>query len=190
MNDSNTDILQIDVDSPGELEVENLIKINPGKSKSLSFMRAQVKDPLDYIFGVQRILEASSCEYLEIILCSDLSWTYQTNYTVQKDWRVLHFIMRVLKGVNSYTKSLAYLSLVRLILENGAVCWDPYSEGHINALDHVQKKVAKFANRMSDLVWDTLVQRRKIAGICALFKAYTGEQAWQSIGDRLKDHAT
>jgi hypothetical protein len=98
--------------------------------------------------------------------------------------------MRVLKKVNSYTISLAYMSLVRLILENGAMYWDPYSEGQINALDHVQKKVAKFANHISDLVWETLVQRRRIAGICALFKAYIGEQAWQSIWNRLKDHAT
>ena len=79
---------------------------------------------------------------------------------------------------------------MHLILENGAFCWDPYSEGQINALDRVQKKVAKFANHMSDSVWETLVQLRKITGICVLFKAYTGEQAWQSTGDRLQNHAT
>ena len=28
--------------------------------------------------------------------------------------------------------------------------------------------------------------RRKIARICTLFKAHTGERAWKSIGDRLK----
>jgi hypothetical protein len=27
---------------------------------------------------------------------------------------------------------------------------------------------------------------RKIAHLCALFKAYTGEQAWKAIGDRLQ----
>jgi hypothetical protein len=37
----------------------------------------------------------------------------------------------------------------------------------------------------SDSVWETLVHRRKIARICALFKAYTGKQSWKSIGDRL-----
>ena len=50
--------------------------------------------------------------------------------------------MHVPKKVNIYTKSLAYMSLVRLILENRALCWDPYSKGQINALDRVQKKVA------------------------------------------------
>jgi len=37
------------------------------------------------------------------------------------------------------------MTLVCLILEYGAVCWDLYREGQIHALDRVQKKVAKFA---------------------------------------------
>jgi hypothetical protein len=28
------------------------------------------------------------------------------------------------------------------------------------------------------------IKRRKIARICALFKAYTGERAWKAIGDK------
>jgi len=51
----------------------------------------------------------------------------------------------------------------------------------------VQKKTAKFANRTNYSVWETLAKRRKIARICALFEAYTGERAWKSRGDRLKE---
>jgi hypothetical protein len=54
--------------------------------------------------------------------------------------------------------------------------------GQINALDRVQKKAAKFANHTNDSVWETLTQRRRIARICALFKAYTGEPARKSRG--------
>jgi hypothetical protein len=75
---------------------------------------------------------------------------------------------------------------VHPVLEYGALCWGLYREGQINALIHVQKKVAKLANHMNDSVWEALVQRRKIACLCALFKAYTAEEAWKSIGDRLK----
>jgi hypothetical protein len=32
----------------------------------------------------------------------------------------------------------------------------------------------------------TLTQHRKVSLICALFKAYTGEQAWKATGDRLE----
>jgi hypothetical protein len=55
--------------------------------------------------------------------------------------------MRDLKKGNTSnnTKSLAYTSLVRPILEYGAVCWDAYREGQIKALDRVQKKASKFA---------------------------------------------
>jgi hypothetical protein len=31
-----------------------------------------------------------------------------------------------------------------------------------------------------------LTQRRQVARACTLFKAYTGERAWKTIGDRLE----
>jgi len=41
----------------------------------------------------------------------------QVNYIVQKAWKALRFVMNVLKKGNRNTKSLAYTSLVRPILE-------------------------------------------------------------------------
>jgi hypothetical protein len=73
------------------------------------------------------------------------------------------------------------MSLVVPVLEYGAACWDPYRKGQINALDRVQNTVAKFAHHRNDSNWETLTQRREIARICALFKAYTGERAWKAI---------
>jgi hypothetical protein len=75
---------------------------------------------------------------------------------------------------------------VRPILEYGVACWDPCREGQINALGRLQKKAADFANHTSDSVWENLAQRSKIAGICALFKSYSGERAWEATGDRLQ----
>ena len=60
MNDSDIDKLQIDLDRLGEWAVENVMKINPGKSKAVSFTIAGVKDPFNDFLGVQRIPEASS----------------------------------------------------------------------------------------------------------------------------------
>ena len=144
-----------------EWAVENAMKINPSKSKAVRFTRARLKDPLDYSLANTLIPEASSCKYLGIILRSDLNWADHVNYTVKKAWRALHFTMRILKKGNSNTKSLAYMSLVRPILEYGAACWDPYREGQISALDRVQKKVAKFAHHTNILNWETLASRRK-----------------------------
>ena len=84
--------------------------------------------------------------------------------------------MCVLKKGNKNTKSLANTSLVSPILEYGSACWDPCREGQINALDRVQKKAAQFTNHMKDSDWETLAQRRTIARLCALLKAYSGER--------------
>ena len=94
--------------------------------------------------------------------------------------------MHILKKGNSSIKILAYMTLVRPVLEYGAACWDPYREVKIHALDRVQKKAAKFAYHMNESNWDTLSQCRKISHICVLFKLYSGEWAWKAIGDRLQ----
>jgi hypothetical protein len=132
------------------------------------------------------IPEANSCKKLGIILRSDLSWADHANYKAKKAWKALNFTMRILRKGNSNTKSLAYVSLVRPILEYGAPCWDPYREGQINALDRVQKKAAKFFHQKISPNWESLASRRKVSRLCALYKAYCGEWAWKDIGDSLK----
>jgi hypothetical protein len=94
--------------------------------------------------------------------------------------------MRIVKRGNKNTKNLAYTSLVRPIFEYGAACWDPYRECQISALDRVQNKAAKFAYHSGVSDWKSLAQRRKLARMCALYKAYTSERAWKEIGDRLR----
>jgi hypothetical protein len=59
-------------------------------------------------------------------------------------------------------------------------------KGQINALDRVQKNADKFANHTNYSGWETLAQRRKMARICSLFKAYIRERAWKSIRDMVK----
>ena len=129
------------------------MKINPNKSRAVRFTTARVKDPLDYSLANILTPEASSCKYLGIILRSDLSWADQVNYTVEKAWRALHFTMRIIKKRNGNTKRLAYMSLVRPILEYGASCWGPYKEEQISALDRVQKKAAKLPHHTNSSNW-------------------------------------
>jgi hypothetical protein len=130
-----------------------------------------------YVLPFEMRLENATVCTLVVILRSDLSWADQVNYTVNKAWRALHFAMRIFKKGNSNTKSLAYTSLVRPILEYGAAYWDPYMEGQISAIDRVQKRAAKFANHMNRPKWETLASHRKLLRICTLFKTYSGERA-------------
>jgi hypothetical protein len=48
INNEHTENLQKDLDRLGEWAVQNLMKINPSKSKAVCFTRARVKDPLSY----------------------------------------------------------------------------------------------------------------------------------------------
>jgi hypothetical protein len=100
--------------------------INPAKSKAVCFTRARVTEPLNYSLRDPVSLVASSCKYLGLILHSNLSWALQVKYMVKETWKTLHFTMRILKKGNSNTKSFAYTSVVRPILEYGVTCRDPY----------------------------------------------------------------
>jgi len=93
--------------------------------------------------------------------------------------------MHIHKKGNNNMKRLAYMALVRPILEYGAVCWDPYREGQVSDLNRVQKRAAKFANNINELGWETLAQQRLIARTYALFKAYAMRWAWKAIRNRL-----
>ena len=87
----------------GEREVENGMKINPGESKVIRITRARGKNPLGYSFCDQKIPEANSCKYLR----DDVNWVDQLNYTVQKAWKALHFVMRALKKGNRNSKKFS-----------------------------------------------------------------------------------
>jgi hypothetical protein len=97
INNEDMGKLQKDLDRLGEWAVENVMKINPSKSKAIRFTGARVKDPINYSLMDTLIPEASSCKYLGIILRSELSWADQVNNTVKKAWKTLHFTMRILQ---------------------------------------------------------------------------------------------
>ena len=54
----------MDLNRLGEWAEENEMKINPGKSKAVSFTKSRVNERIRYYFGYQLILEASSFKYL------------------------------------------------------------------------------------------------------------------------------
>ena len=113
MDSCDIDKLQTDLKRIGEWAVENDMKINPSKSKAVSFTKARVKERIRCYLGDQLIPEASSFKYLGIIIRSDLNGADHVNYTLRKAWEALHFVMRVLKNGNNNTKHLTYTALVR-----------------------------------------------------------------------------
>jgi hypothetical protein len=135
--------------------MENEMKINPGYSVTVSCTKARVKERIRYNAGGLLIPEASSFKYLGVIICSDLNWADHVNYTLRKNWKALHFIMRVPKKGKYNGVCSAYTALVRPILEHRAVCWDPHSEGQVSAENWVHKRPAKFANNINESSLET-----------------------------------
>jgi len=85
------------LDTLGGWAVENGIKMNPGKSRTIRFTRVQVRNQVSYCLDDQKIPEASSCKYYGIILRSDLNCVDQVNYKTQKAWKAFLFVVRVKK---------------------------------------------------------------------------------------------
>jgi hypothetical protein len=73
VNNNDVEKLQIDLGRLGEWAVENGMKVNLGNSIAVSFVRARVKDLLNYPLLDQVIPQASSCKYFGIIRRSDLT---------------------------------------------------------------------------------------------------------------------
>ena len=83
---------------------------------------------------------------------------------------------------NQLNLATAFLSLVRLLLEYASPVWDPYRAKHIDALEMVQRRGARFVmsdfrytssvtTMLSDLEWPSLADRRKISRLVVFYKA-------------------
>jgi hypothetical protein len=64
--------------------LENEMKLNPSKSKAVSFTKARVKERIRCYIGNRLIPKANSFKYLGIIIRSDLNWADHVNYTLRK----------------------------------------------------------------------------------------------------------
>jgi len=76
--------LQTNLNRLREWTIENEMRINPNKSKAVSFTNARLKERMRYYFGDQLIAEESSFKYLGLIIRSDIKWADHVNYTLRK----------------------------------------------------------------------------------------------------------
>jgi hypothetical protein len=74
--------------------VENGIETNPGKCKAIIFTRPWVT-----LLVTKKLRK----RVVILILQSHLNWLDQVNYTSQKAWKALHFVMCVLNKRNGNT---------------------------------------------------------------------------------------
>ena len=101
--------------------------------------------------------------------------------TIKKGNSMIGFLRRNLKVSNDSTKTAAYLSLVRPILEYCCTVWSPYTQDYINKLEIVQRRAARYVtNRYHNtssvtsmleyLEWESLESKRVKCQLTMLFK--------------------
>ena len=117
------------------------MSFNAGKCKILV-----VKGKLSYFYTIgDTILEQiTNTPYLGLDISDDLKWDRHISRITKKANSTLGFLRRNLRGFNQDHKRVAYIALVRSILEYGSVVWDPYTKGNIERLERVQRCAARF----------------------------------------------
>ena len=123
--------------------------------------------------------------YLGVELADDLNWGHHIKNIVPKAQRTLNLLRRNLSGCSKETKDIAYRTLIRPGLEFASAAWDPYQANHIEQLEKVQRRAARFVmNRhsrqdsvtdmMTELGWRTLQERRIASRLSMLYKSING----------------
>ena len=113
---------------------------------------------------------------------SDLKWNNHISRISAKANRTLGFVCSNLKSCRKRIKLLAYFTLIRPILEYGALVWDPYTHILIDKLESIQRRAVMFimmndysrfssvTGMMSELGIESLTLRRKIARLTNFHK--------------------
>ena len=88
--------------------------------------------------------EVQSNPYLGVLFSNDMKWSNHINKICKKANSTLGFLRRNLYRCPSSCRKNAYISLVRSLLEYGAVVWDPYTKRDVDTLERVQRAAARF----------------------------------------------
>ena len=131
--------------------------------------------------------QVTSNPYLGITLSEDLQWSTHIQNITKKANSTLGFLRRNLKNWPEECRKLAYISLVRSMLEYGSSIWDPYLLKDINSIEKVQRQAARFIKRdyknreegcvtqmLNDLDLLSLQQHREFNKLVFLFKIAGG----------------
>lgn len=132
--------------------------------------------------------QVSESPYLGVQISADLKWAAHTNHVTKKASSILGFLRRNLGSCPPECRRLAYISLVRSVLDYGATVWSPYLEKDVDKIERVQRQAARFITRnytarepgsvtrmLNDLNLPTLRERRRQQRLSTLYKIIEGK---------------
>ena len=157
---------------------------NPLKCYVLKITKKKKTVDFDYNINGQTLETVTSNPYLGAELTNTMSWDKQVQKVVTKGNKALGFICRNVGPCPEDVKKQAYLALVRPHFEYTSSAWDPHLQKHIQQIEMVQRRAARFIKSnysrdpgtvttllLEQLELPPLSTRRKIACITLLHKA-------------------
>ena len=153
------------------------MQLNPQKCHVLRFNASRSPVITKYTIGGTVLQETPSHSYLGVEISNDLKWDKHISNITSSANKVNGFIRRNLISCTKQTKSLAYTTLVRPIVEYSSSVWDPYTKEHTQEIGKVQRRAARMVcndyrqttsatKLMVELGWDLLSIRRKVLRVC------------------------
>ena len=164
------------------------MSFNPDKCSILTITRRTKTIKTTYTMLGKTLAHYDHHPYLGVELSSGMDWGHHVKNTVAKGQRSLNVLRRNLSGCSQETKSKAYTTMVRPILEYASNVWDPFQGTQIAALEAVQRRAARFACRnysreasvtamLNSLGWRLLQERRFISRQAMFFRAIKQQTA-------------
>lgn len=180
-SEADVSILQKDLDSIAQWADTWLMKLNLSKCEHLTITNK--KSPLNSTYNLNShpLCKVTSAKYLGVIINHNLSWSDHIVAISNKANSMRAFLQRNLRQCSPSTKSLAYLTYVRPIVEYASTVWSPYVKSDIERLEMVQRKAARFvynnfstyssvSSMLSQLNWQSLEERRTNAIVTMFYK--------------------
>ena len=167
-----TEILQKDLDILQLWAKKWKMEFHPGKCQLLKITNKI--NPINTIYHIQNIpiSETDSAKYLGVVIDSNLHWRKQYSHVIKKCNSTLAFLKRNLRNSPMFIKEKCYKTLVRPKIEYACSIWDPHHQNHIDDIEKVQKRAARFVTNnytmetgnsklnLDKLEWPTLEERR------------------------------
>ena len=156
-----------------------------GKCNILTVMN-KVKHQVKYRYRMEgeMVKSASSTPYLGVTVNSKLTWNNHIDRITSSANRLLGFLWRNMHQCPPTLKERAYTAMVRPKLEYCSSVWDPCRQKHVNQLEMVQRRAARFVmnkpHRRQDttsvtemvhqLKWHSLQQRRTHSRVMMMYR--------------------
>jgi hypothetical protein len=174
-------LLQDDLDRLEAWEKTWQMAFHPGKCYHLSVHRKRSPILWKYHLKGTTLKAVTSNPYLGVTLQKDGSFADHISSTCAKGNRALGFVKRNLKRCPKHIKTTAYKTLVRPKLEYAAPVWDPHQLNHIQNLEKVQRRAARFVtgnyqressvtDMLTKLQWEPLQHRRLTFRLVMLYR--------------------